>query len=487
MRSGRSHCLAWFFVLMLVLSPILSAGPADLASAQDDGAPVEEGAPTDPIVEEATETPTPVVDVPIDTPTATPTETATATEIPVETATTVVEAPASPTDVPATDAPATDVPATGTPTEEPTGTPVPTEDDAVGGAGAPVGTATPVVTTGQIAVTVSCRTDPETIRVTNNGAGSLQLLALASLVERTAAEPFPVDRTLKAGQTAIFQAGREARYGTVLTSSYIFTNAAYEQDGIKVHTSVGSVYQRCEARPVTPTPTPVVTTDQIKVTLNCLSTAESIRVTNNGAASILIKGLATMHAPTAEEPFAVSRTLQPGHTAIFQAGADARYGMVLTSNYIFTNSAYDADGIRISTSIGKLYKRCAPKPQPVGEKWIDINLSTQWAVAYQGGTVVNQTIVATGKPGFETPTGTFYIQVKYITDTMAGNEGGESWYVPDVPWVNYFTNYGHALHGKYWNNIFGTPVSHGCVNLPAPFAEWFYYWSPYGMRVYIHY
>ena len=70
---------------------------------------------------------------------------------------------------------------------------------------------------------------------------------------------------------------------------------------------------------------------------------------------------------------------------------------------------------------------------------------------------------------------------------MADCSGSECWDVPDVPWVNYFTNWGHALHGKYWNNIYGSTTSHGCVNLPLWFAEWFYYWAPYGMRVVIHY
>ena len=343
-----------------------------------------------------------------------------------------------------------------------------------------------------ISVAVTCRTDPETIRVTNNGVDPIQITALASLFERTAAEPFAVDGTLQPGQTAIYHAGHNAnaQEATVLTTSYLFTNSAYEQDGIKVVTSVGNAYQRCAARPATPTPTAtpiVVTPDQLKVTLNCLSTAETIRVTNNGAGPVLIKGLATMYAPIADEPFAVSRNLKPGHTAIFQAGADARYGTILTKSYIFTNSVYDQDGIRINTSAGKLYKRCPPKPQPVGEKWIAVNLSAQWATAYVGNTPVNSTIVSTGKPGWETPTGTHYIKWKYRYDTMAGNEGGETWYVPDVPFVNYFTDYGHAFHGKYWNNIYGTPMSHGCVNLPMGFAEWFYYWAPIGMRIYVHY
>jgi hypothetical protein len=320
------------------------------------------------------------------------------------------------TESPATELPATDVP-TEEPTKSPTGTPVPDDDD---------GAVVAAVIASEVSVTVSCRTDPETIRVTNNGAGPLQITALASLFDRTAGEPFAVDRTLQPGKTAIYQAGHNAQYGTILTTSFLFTNSAYEQDGIKVVTSAGNVYQRCAANPVTPTPTPVVTTDQIKVTLNCLSTAETIRVTNNGAAPILIKGLATMFEPIAEEPFAASRTLKPGHTAIFQAGTDAKYGtdpdQELHLHELGLRQGRDPD----QHVVGKLYKRCDAKPQPVGEKWIDVNLSAQWATAYVGNTPVNSTIVATGKPGWETPTGTHYIIYKYRYDTMAGNERARS-------------------------------------------------------------
>jgi hypothetical protein len=44
---------------------------------------------------------------------------------------------------------------------------------------------------------------------------------------------------------------------------------------------------------------------------------------------------------------------------------------------------------------------------------------------------------------------------------------------------------GHALHGTYWHNNFGTPMSHGCVNLPMDVAEWMYTWAPLGMAVLI--
>jgi lipoprotein-anchoring transpeptidase ErfK/SrfK len=66
---------------------------------------------------------------------------------------------------------------------------------------------------------------------------------------------------------------------------------------------------------------------------------------------------------------------------------------------------------------------------------------------------------------------------------MEGVLGGEYYNVPDVPDVMYFTDFGHALHGTYWHNNFGTPMSHGCVNLPMDVAAWMYQWASVGTRV----
>ena len=130
----------------------------------------------------------------------------------------------------------------------------------------------------------------------------------------------------------------------------------------------------------------------------------------------------------------------------------------------------------------------APKAAaPDGERWIEVNLTTQYLIAWQGDVAVNQTYVSTGRPGFDTPTGSFTVLTKLISQTMSGVIGGEYYNVPDVPWVQYFTNYGHALHGTYWHNNFGNTMSHGCVNLPMDFGEWLYGWTSIGTRVEIHY
>jgi len=117
-----------------------------------------------------------------------------------------------------------------------------------------------------------------------------------------------------------------------------------------------------------------------------------------------------------------------------------------------------------------------------GEKWIDVNLSTQTIVAYQGQTAVYSARVSTGLWGTPTVVGTFSIYVKYLSTPMSG----PGYYLPNVPHTMYFYK-GYAIHGAYWHNNFGTPMSHGCVNLSLPDAEWFYNWAPVGTKVVTHY
>jgi len=96
------------------------------------------------------------------------------------------------------------------------------------------------------------------------------------------------------------------------------------------------------------------------------------------------------------------------------------------------------------------------------------------------------TLVSTGTaqtPELATPIGHWRILTKLPMETMTGTIEGEAYEVDDVPYVMYFTDEGHALHGTYWHNNFGTPMSHGCVNLPMDVAEWMYRWAPEGTAV----
>jgi lipoprotein-anchoring transpeptidase ErfK/SrfK len=133
----------------------------------------------------------------------------------------------------------------------------------------------------------------------------------------------------------------------------------------------------------------------------------------------------------------------------------------------------------------------APYPQPVNpnagpERWIDVDLTHQTLTAYEGQTPVYTSRVSTGMAQYPTVVGTFEIYVKYEAADMSGGEGVDAYYLPAVPYVMYFYgNYG--LHGTYWHNNFGTPMSHGCVNLPTPDAQWLYNWASIGTKVMTHY
>ncbi len=124
---------------------------------------------------------------------------------------------------------------------------------------------------------------------------------------------------------------------------------------------------------------------------------------------------------------------------------------------------------------------------PNGERWIDVSLTDEYLTAYQGDTVILETYISSGKPGYETPAGEFFINSKLPVQDMEGVIGGEYYDVPSVPDVMYFTNVGHAIHGTYWHNNFGNPMSHGCINVPLDLAHFLYEWAPVNTRVEIHY
>ncbi|MBC7225930.1 MAG: L,D-transpeptidase family protein [Thermoflexales bacterium] len=124
-----------------------------------------------------------------------------------------------------------------------------------------------------------------------------------------------------------------------------------------------------------------------------------------------------------------------------------------------------------------------PPPAPVNEdRWIDVDLTRQILTAYEGDVPVRVIVVSTGLPRTPTPTGQFRIWAKLRYDDMYGPD----YYLPDVPYVMYFYG-GYGLHGTYWHNNFGRPMSHGCINLPTPEAEWLFNWAEVGTLVNIHY
>jgi hypothetical protein len=118
-----------------------------------------------------------------------------------------------------------------------------------------------------------------------------------------------------------------------------------------------------------------------------------------------------------------------------------------------------------------------------GEKWIDVNITKQVLVAYEGEKPVYTTLVSSGEAGLGDPEttkstkrGIFRIHTKYVSITMDSAVVGEEFELRDVPYVQYFEN-GYAVHGAYWHDVFGQPKSHGCVNLAPEDARRLFFWT----------
>jgi lipoprotein-anchoring transpeptidase ErfK/SrfK len=208
-----------------------------------------------------------------------------------------------------------------------------------------------------------------------------------------------------------------------------------------------------------------------------------------------------------------------------------------------------------------------PDDAEKGRRWIEISITNQTLVLWEGKKPVYATLISTGQAGLDDPKhstatvrGTFRIRNKHISAMMDSNEsssvgghanttGGSSakaeiggddrpakqaaagkgkpkgagkdakaakgdkgakarpdpkakaapaekviphkgdgeygvtkrrgegtFALRDVPYIQYFES-GYALHAAYWHDDFGTPRSHGCVNLAPVDAHRIFFWT----------
>jgi lipoprotein-anchoring transpeptidase ErfK/SrfK len=122
----------------------------------------------------------------------------------------------------------------------------------------------------------------------------------------------------------------------------------------------------------------------------------------------------------------------------------------------------------------------APATPTTTGKSIVVATQEQRIYAYENGQMVHSYLVSTGRSETPTVRGDFKIYVKYEADDMSGPD----YYLPQVPYTMYFYQ-GYAIHGTYWHNSFGRPMSHGCVNLPTEQARWFFEWATVGTPVHV--
>lgn len=128
------------------------------------------------------------------------------------------------------------------------------------------------------------------------------------------------------------------------------------------------------------------------------------------------------------------------------------------------------DGPRLFQPVDE--SRLAHRPNSLDEKWIEVDVTKQRVTAWEGNIPVLAFISSTGLPNTPTVLGKFNIYWKLNSTLMAG----PGYYLPEVPHTMYFYA-GYALHGAYWHNNFGQPMSHGCVNLSLDNAKELFEWA----------
>ncbi len=119
---------------------------------------------------------------------------------------------------------------------------------------------------------------------------------------------------------------------------------------------------------------------------------------------------------------------------------------------------------------------------PAEKKHIDVNLTTQRLSAYENSKIIFETSISSGLPFGKTATsvGKFNIDPKTPTKHMGNGNlfaGADDYELPGVAWTSFFTGDGQAFHGTYWHDNFGTPMSHGCINMRTEEAKWIFRWS----------
>lgn len=185
----------------------------------------------------------------------------------------------------------------------------------------------------------------------------------------------------------------------------------------------------------------------------------------------------------------VTHIMQPGETLV-------SIGIVYNVSWLRiaqANNIFEADAILPGEALiipggdvlpGAEHSFITPDAAPAARigagREIIVDLSDSRVYAYEDGRLVRNVLVSTGLPATPTVQGGFTVQRKYVSQTMSG----PGYYLPEVPYVMYFYA-GYALHGTYWHNNWGQPMSHGCVNLPTPEAEWFYTFTDIGTPVYV--
>lgn len=225
---------------------------------------------------------------------------------------------------------------------------------------------------------------------------------------------------------------------------------------------------------------------------NRILTGQALLV-GNAPVTVAAPAIVTEPQVVAAAPAAPAAAAEPA-THVVQAGETlasiaSRYG-VATSQLIASNNITNPDRVLAgqtliipaggvsAITVSDPGAGAAPPARIGAGREIVVDLSSSRVYAYENGMLMYEAISSNGLPATPTVQGNFTVQSKVRSQTMSG----PSYWLPNVEWVLYFYQ-GYALHGAYWHDNFGQPMSHGCVNLTNEDARWFYDFAQIGTPV----
>jgi peptidoglycan hydrolase-like protein with peptidoglycan-binding domain len=140
-------------------------------------------------------------------------------------------------------------------------------------------------------------------------------------------------------------------------------------------------------------------------------------------------------------------------------------------------NSLDRDGVVGPQTLGALAQALIPTPrESAPARHIEVYRSLGVVLLVQNGTVLRALHAASGKPGFETPAGTFTVFRKERF----------SWSVPYKVWLPYASYFHDGVAFHAYAEIPATPASHGCVRVPYPEAGLVYAFAKVGTTVYVY-
>jgi lipoprotein-anchoring transpeptidase ErfK/SrfK len=204
---------------------------------------------------------------------------------------------------------------------------------------------------------------------------------------------------------------------------------------------------------------------------------------------------------------AVDAFVEQAYREVARPAVDARFA--LEDGEIVTQRSRTGQEIKSDLAVQRILKALARQVDmvdiPVREvtpevttaslgTTIVVDVSDNTLVLYEGLRIVKEYRVATGTPGYPTPTGTFEIVDKKENPTWY-NPAPDTWGADLPPFIGpgpgnplgtramYLNAPGIRIHGTWDSSSIGTAASHGCIRMHIQDAEELYPLVPVGARV----